>query len=134
MGAWGSGPFENDDALDFLSSLVMAPPGERADQVRAALALPDGYVEIDEASEAVAAAALIAAARGMSVTAPGEIAELIQSGTIPSDHLSCEQAQAALTRVNAEGSEWRSLWEESPSLPKATEGLDLIRRHLTPGH
>jgi uncharacterized protein DUF4259 len=134
MGAWGSGPFENDDAVDFLSNLVMTPPGGRAGQVRATLALPDRYVEIDEASAAVAAAALIAAARGMPVTAPVEFAELAQSGTIPSDHLSCEQAQAALTRVNAEGSEWRSLWMDSPLLAEATENLDLIRHHLAPGH
>ena len=132
MGAWGSGPFENDDALDFVGDLANVAASERPNLVRAALVLPGDYVEIPEASVAVAAAALIAAAKGMPLTASAEITELLQSNTIPHDRQNCEQAQAALARVNADNSEWRQLWEESESFPEAIDSLDHISRYLAP--
>ena len=62
MGTWGTGPFDNDTAADFAGDLDDAPPGEREALVRGVLARTvsaAGY--LDEAQEAVAAAALIAA-------------------------------------------------------------------------
>ena len=62
MGTWGTGPFDNDTAADFAGDLDDAPPGEREALVRGVLARTvraTGY--LDEAQEAVAAAALIAA-------------------------------------------------------------------------
>ncbi len=54
MGAWGSGPFENDDACDWLDEL--ADSGVAA--LRAALALADDaeYLEAPDGSVIVAAA------------------------------------------------------------------------------
>ena len=62
MGTWGIGPFDNDTAADFAGHLDDAPPGEREALVRGVLirtVRATGY--LDEAQEAVAAAALIAA-------------------------------------------------------------------------
>ena len=62
MGTWGIGPFDNDTAADFAGDLDDAPPGEREALVREVLTRTvraTGY--LDEAQEAVAAAALIAA-------------------------------------------------------------------------
>jgi hypothetical protein len=62
MGTWGIGPFDNDTAADFVGDLDDAPPGEREALVRGVLSRTvraTGY--LDEAQEAVAAAALIAA-------------------------------------------------------------------------
>jgi hypothetical protein len=61
VGTWGTGPFDNDTAADFAGDLDDAPPGEREALVRGVLARTvsaAGY--LDEAQEAVAAAALIA--------------------------------------------------------------------------
>jgi hypothetical protein len=63
MGTWDPGPFGNDTAADFADALDdAASPGEREELVRAILTRTvkaTGYP--DEAQEAVAAAALIAA-------------------------------------------------------------------------
>ncbi len=57
MGVFGDGPFDNDDAVDWLGEL------DSLESVEAALALEKGerFYEIDEVSEAYAAAGVVAA-------------------------------------------------------------------------
>ncbi len=129
MGAWGPGPFDNDDAADFIIAVTDAEKGDRAEQVGAALSLPDGYLEIPEASAAVAAAALVAAANGMRVDM-AEVTELLRIGGIPADGGVRELARAALARVTGADSEWRELWEEVGQLSEAVMVLDGIQAHL----
>jgi hypothetical protein len=107
MGAWGPGPFDNDDAADFITTLTDAAQGDRAGLVETALILPDGYLEIPEASAAVAVAALVAAANGMRMDMPAEATELMRQGGIPSGADARELARAALARVTGPDSEWR---------------------------
>ncbi|MER7768727.1 DUF4259 domain-containing protein [Kitasatospora sp. NPDC096140] len=62
MGTWDIGPFDNDTAADFAGALDEVAPVEREAMVRGVLTRTlnaSGY--LDEAQEAVAAAALIAA-------------------------------------------------------------------------
>lgn len=96
MGAWGSGPFENDDALDWAQSFVEAEDGlsggqsdepGKIDLIVGPLAIAAGgmdeddededgeggggggegeYIESDLACHAIAAAEVIAAVRGKS--------------------------------------------------------------------
>lgn len=94
MGAWGSGPFENDDALDWAQSFVEAEDGlsggqsdepGKIDLIVGPLAIAAGgmedeededgdeeaseggeYIETDLACHAIAAAEVIAAVRGKS--------------------------------------------------------------------
>ena len=63
MGTWDPGPFGNDSAADFADALDdAASPGEREELVRAVLTRTVSATEYpEEAQEAVAAAALIAA-------------------------------------------------------------------------
>ena len=64
MGAIGSGPFENDDAQHFLTTLERLPPADRPAQALDALdtvLLSTGYVEAPQMCEAVAAAAAVGA-------------------------------------------------------------------------
>ena len=64
MGAWGSGLFDNDNALDVMGDLEDSTPQGRPDLVVAALdevLLADGYIEAPEMSAAVAAAAAVGA-------------------------------------------------------------------------
>jgi Domain of unknown function (DUF4259) len=130
MGAWDIGPFDNDDAADFVADLSEMPAAGRAGRVRAALTLPDGYLQMDNASAAVAAAALLAAANGMAVAGHDEVDELVQSGTIPRDGEIRARASAALARVQGGDSEWSELWADGGSLAEATAVLDSIRLHL----
>lgn len=121
MGAWGAGPFQNDDALDFLAELSKLSPAEMGSRITSALVLPsDGYLKLPEACAAIAAVELIAAARGAAFDGPD--AEVI--AVMPSDEVIREAqlrdlALAALTRVNGQSSEWRDLWLESESSEEA---------------
>lgn len=68
MGAWGTGTLENDDALDLLRDAVHADDGPElvAEALGSAIgAAADGYVEGPDAAAALAAAELVAAARGL---------------------------------------------------------------------
>jgi hypothetical protein len=115
VAAWGSGPFDNDEAMDFVVDLVKAFDDERADQVRAALDLPD-RLEQPQALRAVAAAALVAtrSARGDgdgdggdAATEPPYVTQLAHADGIPVDDGTLEQARDALARVLKSEDEWR---------------------------
>jgi hypothetical protein len=131
MGAWDSGPFGNDDALDFLDYLAELTDAERVPRIRAALETGDGYLEGPEAFAAVAAAALVAVANGMPPDDVLMSAEMHWAATtVPADDEIRAQARAALARVSGADSEWRELWEEAGSLAEAVTVLDGIRDHL----
>lgn len=130
MGAWGSGPFENDDALDLLAELAEARSEDRAQRIRTALTLPAGYVEASAASAAVAAAALVAMANGMPLDEPAQAAEVAHSGGVPVDDEVRQLAGQALGRVAGKDSEWRELWDGVGLLPEATRALEPIRASL----
>lgn len=75
VGAWGTGPFDNDDALDFFLDIEDAPSDRIAKRVRDALGVAadeDAYLEEPAAGEAIAAAAVVACWRSAAagVTAP----------------------------------------------------------------
>lgn len=130
MGAWGTGPYENDDAADLLLELAAMPRDRRPDRVRAALTVSGGYLDIREADQAVGAAALVAAASGMPTDGPQHAMELIQSGAIPGSSRFRELARTALARVEGAESEWRDLWDDAGLLAEVTSTLKHIRAHL----
>ncbi|MBD5654748.1 MAG: DUF4259 domain-containing protein [Candidatus Eremiobacteraeota bacterium] len=61
MGAWEAGPFDNDDAADFVADFDDAPSvaSIEASLEKIASAPADDYIEAPDCSRAVAAAALI---------------------------------------------------------------------------
>ena len=132
MGAWGAGPFENDDALDFLAELSEKADSELASRLRSALALPaDGYLELPQACAAIAVAGLIAVARGATFDDLDEgTIDIAQSGLLRDDLQIRQQAVAALARVNGESSEWQELWSESDSSEEAGQMLADLRAAL----
>ena len=113
--AWGTGPFDNDEAVYFAASLDDLDPDDRPDAIREALseaAEVSDYLDRDAGGTAVAAAALVAAQQpdgepidstyGPKQAIP-ELAEDL-----------CPLAVRALTRVLADDSELNELWSESP--------------------
>lgn len=115
MGAWGVGPFENDDALDFLDELSELPAEKLTSRLEAALDLQDeDYLELPEASAAIAAAGLIAVAGGAAFDDLDEdVVELVRTGALQDNARLRALALTALTRVTGESSEWQELWSES---------------------
>jgi Domain of unknown function (DUF4259) len=133
MGAWGAGPFQNDDALAFLAELTELPPAGMGSRITSALALPsDGYLELPEACAAIAAAGLIAAARSAAIEGPdAEANVVVQSNEAARDAQLRDLALAALVRVNGESSEWRDRWVASGSWEEADEMITGLRAELT---
>jgi len=105
MGAWGIGFFENDDAMDWAVSFRDAPsPRLLADAFAAVIGVAD-YIERDAGSSALAAAEVLAAARGRPCRdLPSYLKDwaLAHSGVATPALLT--QALAAIDRATMEGS------------------------------
>lgn len=111
MGAWGAGVFDNDDALDWIDQLENG--GATAlTEAFAAIADADAYVDASDASMALAAAEVAAAARGRpAADLPGEVEAWVKlnGASVAPDVIPL--AMDAVRRVR-EDSELRELWEE----------------------
>ncbi|MBO3742304.1 DUF4259 domain-containing protein [Actinoplanes flavus] len=133
MGAWGFGPFDNDDAADWSGDLHEAAPGERAGLLRKTLeeALHEGeYLEQDSGSQVVAAAAVIASLLpgGTALINSYAADSLTEGGTLDLPGDLPALALRALDRVAGDDSEWAEQWEDG--LPKALAALQPIREVL----
>ncbi|MGW7443020.1 DUF4259 domain-containing protein [Kitasatospora sp. NPDC054795] len=136
MGTWGIGPFDNDTAADFADALDEAAEREREAVVRTALIRtvpPRGrpeYLEYREGTEAVAAAALVAA------QCPGDAP--VDTSYRPDQALPVfatglrSLAVEALHRVVAEASELAELWDEAPGGTKWRQAVRRLRAVLAP--
>jgi hypothetical protein len=114
MGAWGDGAFQNDAALDWLATLE----AQGVEPLRAALASVAGtseerYLDVDDGSIAIAAATVVACARGH---APGETNKRAMSAIAATAVTADDEAMArrAVRRVLGKNSELRSLYEGVP--------------------
>jgi hypothetical protein len=130
MGAWGSGSFENDDAMDWVGDLKPAA-GEAPLRIAlraVATAEPDAYIEALDCSVALAAAEAVAAAKGRpAATLPDEVTAWAAAKPAISDD-TVGLARAAIRRIT-EASELKELWEESDSADAwHTSVSDLSRR------
>lgn len=110
-GAWGSGSFENDDALDWVSECVKS---SSVAPVSAAFRATEAkYIEAPEGSRAVAAAEVVAAALGKpDAKLPPPLLSWSQRHAADLAQLA-PRAHAALTRtLDPKTSELRQLWSE----------------------
>jgi hypothetical protein len=121
MGAWGSGFFDNDAALDWVA---VAKRGGTDAAVDGALRAATGadYLEVDDGSAAVAAAALVAAAVDGDVSAVPPKVRAVLDGLAPTA-ATCALAVDALAAVVGSSSELASLWGHEPAWRKAIEAL-----------
>ena len=120
-GAWDTGPFDNDDALDWVWELVES---DDLSVVRSALfeaAQSRGYLEAPTASMAIAAAEVVAALKGKSrEDLPAEVGDWIRENQqdVPEDVVAA--ARDAISRaMDGESSELAQLWSESGRLADA---------------
>jgi hypothetical protein len=112
MGAWGSGPFENDDAADWAWELEEASDhGVLRDAFQAALD-ETGYLDVREGANAVAAAAVVATALDGDAKGLSEevVAYIGRTGRPDADTV--DLALRALERVGRDG-ELAELWDET---------------------
>lgn len=116
MAAWGTGSFENDDALDWVST---AADGDlqHVQSALAPVAEPDGeYVEAGDAARALAAAEAIASLRGAPPDVlPDAVGAWIATLSHEFDETVLAQARAATDRVVTEPSALLDVWAEAGS-------------------
>ena len=117
MGTWNVKPFGNDTAGDWLWKLEKAKDESVLNAALGANA---------EADEAIAAAAVIEAARRQPIgkLPPKAKAWVSERGFVPSDAL-VERAIAAVEKIKTR-SELRELWAESGSLTKWLKEMDSL--------
>jgi len=130
VGAWDSGPFDNDDAADFAGELDDADPNQRLVLLREALQAAIDPADTDDEEEAaqpraVAAAAVVAASRiGAVPIDSGYAPKFLATGDaldIPEDLF--ELGVLAVDRIADSDTEWSELLGESGTLDTLREGL-----------
>jgi hypothetical protein len=115
MGTWGTGPFDDDNASDWVWELQEAADWRVVeDALRGAAEVDAGaYLEAPDGQIAWAAATVVAAADASTVTVPDEVSRWVEAhkSSRPSDIRPL--ASTALRRVLADNSELVELWQEA---------------------
>ena len=132
MGAWGSGSFENDTAMDWAASVQsvddVGKPFERLKQVTdSAEEGPNLVIDADFACELVAAAETVAMMMGRrSRDFPDDLAQRLADAGEPGDLLFHQARNAVLNAMR--NSELAELWEEATEEGGANEWLAELTR------
>ena len=134
MGAWGTGPFDNDDAGDWVYELEGSTDLDFVRRTIRDAVEADGYLELPEGANALAAAALIAASldgnrEGLSAPAAAWLDGATELATVRDARL----ALRGLDRVVAPDSEAAELWEESDGGREWSVMIGDLRRRLERG-
>jgi hypothetical protein len=132
VGAWGAGVFENDDAGDWVWELEDDNDASVLHEaLAAAVDTPlDEPVEAPDASNALAAAEIVAAARGhQGAQLPSEAREWIGRNAAVVDARTVALATAAVERISI-NSELKDLWEDAQSDEWSLVVSDLLERLL----
>ena len=115
MGAWGTGTFENDDALDWIGEFREAPNEDALRSTLSTAAAADGYLESPDAANALAAAEVVAALKGAptadAIGVEDYLAGIVHSGIPVTEELTA-LALRAIDRVVSD-SELSELWAET---------------------
>ncbi len=129
MGGWGTGSFENEDAQKFLGQLNSVSVDDLRQML--ARAADQDYLDAPESSAVIAAAEIVATARGNAPQAvPSQIAEWV--GKIegaPSAEMS-EIARLAVYKVRT-NSELKDLWLEAGGLNEWNAALRELESRLS---
>jgi len=128
MGAWGTGVFANDGAMDWTAEFQQAPAAQSLREAFETAVGTEDYLEIDPGCHALAAAEVVAAAVGK----PGQdIPQALRDWASANPAIATPQlialARSAIDRVMmAESSEVAELWAETARPADAAEWLSRI--------
>ena len=136
MGASGAGSFDNDDAMDWVSELAGASDWSHVEAAFESVndLAPDDYLQAPEASVALAAAEVVAAA----IDAPGadlpdEVKDWVKDHGEEVAPRHAKEARKAVDRV-AEKSELLDLWTESDDATSWQAAIVDLQKRLAGAH
>jgi len=135
VGAWDVGPFDNDSAADWCGDLEDTPAEHRTDLVRNTLLFAincNEYLDVDDGSAAIAAAAIVAAhlPGQPQITSPYAPDFLTAGGSIEITEDMVSLAIRALDRVSGDDSEWAALWQDANTGSSAFSAIRDVRSIL----
>ncbi|MGN6089872.1 MAG: DUF4259 domain-containing protein [Actinomycetales bacterium] len=129
VGAWGTGPFENDDAMDFLGDLVDADDVPETLRQTFAGMDTEAYLDAPDAAAAIAGAALVAIRLDDSL-APDDavIQEVLEKHQfdVPDD-LRAAAAHALEAAMRPTDNEWFELWDEAGQISAVRDAVGAYR-------
>ena len=132
MGAWGFGSFDNDDALDWVNDFECSGVVAVDQALTQVCELADDeYLEAPEASNAIAAAEFVAAARDHNLSRlPEEALAVFTRLKLPLDGTPLlDKARRAVERVLRQ-SELEELWDESSDADAWRNDLERLLARL----
>ena len=133
MGAWGAGVFENDEALDWVAEFLDAPSPSALHRAFQAVIKADSDLDADSCSAALAAAEVVAAAKGnTSADLPDELRNWAAHNAPAATSTLIGEAVTAIDRIG-HASELRDLWGEGAEMATWTLALDDLRVRLISG-
>lgn len=117
-GAWDVGPFDNDDALDWVWELSESDDLSVVEDALQNAISTEGYLEAPTASIALAAAEVVAALKGKPrAQLPAEVSAWVDNHDSEVDDSLVRAARQAIAQVrNDELSELAQLWSDSNEL------------------
>ena len=117
-GGWDVGPFDNDDALDWVWELSESNDISVVEEALQSAISTSGYLEAPTGSIAVAAAEVVAALKGQPrAQLPDEVTSWVASNQLEVDDQLVKAARQAIVHVkNSESSELAQLWADSEEL------------------
>ena len=125
MGAWGTGPFESDGALDFVGELADGPADAVVVRLRAAMTgvlETDDYIDIDDMDAAISAACLVAARIDPTVLVDPNGRHYLDRLNFEADDGLRELAVRVFVRAfEPKDNEWFALWAEPGEFPDLSE-------------
>lgn len=135
MGAWGSGLYDNDHAMELVEEVVGGGGLESLEEaLRRAVEVGEEYLEAPEGEQALAAADIVSRLRGRNVpadTGVAELAEWLEDVDFFVGKETVRRAGAAVARVMRKPSEVMELWSESGSLDATwAAAVSLLVRRL----
>lgn len=133
MGTWGIGSFENDDAADFMIDALKSGDLSLLGEVFDNVLTSTEYVEAPDATVAIVAAEIVAAAQGRPTPAAQRedgLAEWLARIRPTIDAALATQARDALARILAEHSELRELWEDTDDFHEWQASVIELGQHL----
>ena len=129
MGAWSSGPFDNDDAVDLMIELEEAPSWDTVREAFADVLVNPDYVELPDGARAYAAAALLTVAIGKSDVSAQDYHMVLEAMGAPPADLG-DLAKAALKRISTGDSEIRELYLDSGNYALWTQTIAALESAL----
>jgi hypothetical protein len=129
MGTWGAGPFQNDDALDWVGGMAQAEDLSALESTLDAVGDSSPGVDARACKVAIAAAEIVARLRGRpGRDLPDEVEQFAHRfDNVPP--LLVAKARVAVIRISR-SSQLRSLWQESDHLEDWEGAIRNLSRRL----